>query len=248
MQIIDGRRKKTRNRENSSGPAAIGIHEGDLHAKTIITDNDRLKAHYLRHRIFCEELGWVQSGSDRQEADAYDNNAVFFGVFDGRGNLKAYLRVVLSTDLFMLEKEFCFLLSDSDLVRKEPDTIEISRLCVAPEARSDTFSGNFGVHSASMLLYKSVYHWCLKNGKRYVYMVVEQKIFRLLCSKGFPCQLVGEPRKMSDGVVAVAALLDWRRFEEKSAGKRMMSWFSEYRSSLPTMRLRQHGYGLRHQV
>lgn len=241
MHLIDHQRHRL-NRPASA--SAIFIREGNLHVKTITTNTDTLKIQRLRHQVFAQELGWVQQNEQKLEMDEYDEGAISFGVFDSNDNLKACLRVVTSDRPFMLEKDFPFLLSAASRVRKEQDTVEVSRLCVAQEARSETFSGNFGVHTASMLLYKGVYRWCLKNRKQYIYLVVEQKVFRLLCAKGFPCKLVGEPVVMPDGVVAVAAILNWREFEHKNSGKRsnVLQWFSPYRLHLPITQSQGHAY------
>jgi len=248
MQLINHNHITNYGNKSSCPVSSIFIKEDEYCVKNIMTETDRLKAHHLRYRIFCEELGWIQHNSNMLEIDDYDRSAIFFGVYDTNENLKAYLRILLSNNSFMLEKNFYFLLESNDVIRKQEDTIEISRLCVAPEARHHTFSDNFGVHKASMLLYKGVYHWCLNNDKRYLYMVVEQKIFRMLCAKGFPCELVGKPKKMPDGVVAVAAILDWRKFEEKNTEKSLMKWFSDYQSGPPLTQLLQHEFYSLHQV
>lgn len=205
----------------------ISIREGNYLVKNIVTKVDSLKAHALRYKVFCNELGWLPQNPHRLEIDSYDKGAIFFGVFDLHGNIKAFLRIVTSDNPFMLEHEFPFLVKEGSTIRKQNDVVEVSRLCVDIEARSETFSGNFGVHTTSLLLYKGVYHWCLKNRKNYLYLVVEKKILKLLCAKGFPCKLIGEPKVMPDGVVTVAAMLSWREFEEISLVRtwNMKSWF-----------------------
>ena len=235
MQNIERRNSVAGRKNADSASSNVFIREGELLAKTITNEDEKIKAHRLRYRIFCEELKWVPKNQDLQEKDAYDESAVSFGVFDKHGDLKSYIRLVTSDNCFMLEKEFPFLLGNSRL-RKEQDTVEASRLCVAPEARTDIFSGNFGFHTCTMLLYKAFYHWCLLNRKQYVYMVVEQKILRLLCMSGFPWRMIGEPKTMSDGVVAVAAIQDLREFETQNTAKRVKqtAWFSQRQSNLPT--------------
>lgn len=229
---------------------SVFVKEGSYLVKNITNKSEKMKAHSLRHRVFCQELGWVPGTGNSLEMDDYDKDAVSFGVFNENLSLKAFLRIVMSPNTFMLEKEFPYLLNQHHKIRKDNDTIEISRLCVAPEARSEKLSGNFGVHFVSMMLYKGVYHWCLKNRIRYLYLVVEEKIYRLLCAKGFPCKLVGEPRVMEDGVVAVAATLDWREFEETSKIKRskVFAWFSQIQLSQSLMQLPQREACLPHQV
>jgi acyl homoserine lactone synthase len=243
-------RTAARDFSNVSVLPALLIKEGRYSAKNLTTHSEKVKAQRLRHRVFCNELGWVSENCDGLETDHYDGNSVPIGVIDEQKNLKAFLRIIQSEHTFMLEKEFSNLLDPEYQIRKHNDTAEISRLCVEPEARNERFSGNFGVHSITMVLYKSVYRFCLNNKVRFLYLVVEEKVCRLLCAKGFPCKIIGAPRVMPDGVVAVAAILDWREFEKSNLTKRpkMLSWFRQYQSSLPTTRLQRRVSGSRHQV
>jgi acyl homoserine lactone synthase len=191
----------------------VFIHEQGFIVKNLTTDRERTNAYYLRHEVFCQELGWVPQRENTQERDGYDHRAIFLGVYDRRGKLLAFLRLIMPQTAFMLEREFSLLVSPEHKIRKEDDTVEVSRLCVAPEARNYKFSGNFGSQRISMLLYKGVYHWCIGRNIRYLYLVVEQKIYKLLRLKGFPCKSIGQPKTMPDGVIAVAASMDWREFE-----------------------------------
>lgn len=216
------------------GAGTVCIEEGGYVVKTLRTREEREMAYRLRHRIFCEELGWVSRREKLLEIDEYDcdRETVSFGVFDEKGNLNAYLRLIPTSRPSMLEDIFSFLIGPGHEFRKDAHTAEISRLCVALEARKDSVSGNFGAHHVSMLLYKGVYNWCLQNGVRSLYLVVEEKVYRLLNARGFPCELLGEGREMPDGVKAVAALMDWREFEFRNFVKRpdMLKWFSQTRS------------------
>ena len=246
MQLIHHQKTFAGSRSKLS---SVFLKEGPYSVKNITNNKEKTMAHKLRHRVFSQELGWVPQSKDFMEVDGYDENAVFFGVFDEYQNLKSFLRVVMPQSTFMLEKEFPFLLGENYKVRKENDTVEVSRLCVAPEARSEKASGNFGVHSVSMMLYKGFYHWCLKNSIRYLYLVVEEKVYRLLCAKGFPCKLVGESIVMPDGVIAVAAMLDWREFEEIGIKRpKMFTWFKQNQLSLSLTQLPQRETGLPHRV
>lgn len=221
----------------------VFIREGRFHVKNMISQEELTEAYRLRHRIFVQELHWVPRQGDALETDDYDDNAVSFGVFDERGRLSAYLRLIMPGRPFMLEREFSSLLDKGHRVRRQGDTSEISRLCVAPESRSDKISGNFGIHTPSMLLFKGVYAWCNKNGIRFLYAVAEDKVYRLFRAKGFPYRLVGGPVAMPDGVKAVAVMMDWREFEEMNRGKRpwMLKWFIRDKSSHAPLRLPQPG-------
>lgn len=236
--------------ENLMYAGSILIQEGGFIVKTMEDEGDKNQAYRLRHEIFSEELRWVPETDDGLEIDVYDNNAVSFGVFDAGNRLSAFLRLILPGMPFMLEKEFIAMVGPEHKIRKEKDTVEVSRLCVAPFARSNRVTGNFGAHNISMLLYKGVYHWCLTHNIRYLYLVVERKIFRLLQAKGYPCRLTGAPVLMPDGVMAVAAIMDWREFEALNVSRKpeMFNWFIQYQSAHAQGQLQRHEACLQHQA
>ncbi len=222
----------TSNRTVSPYPATLCIREGNFMLKTLEDDDEKSQGYRLRHTVFSEELRWVAQTESRMEKDAYDCHAIPIGILDARNRLLAYSRMILPHRAFMIEKEFSGLLSSTHKVKKEDDTAEVSRLCVSPEARNVSVSGNFGAHSLSMLLYKGIYHWCAKIRIRYIYIVVDYKIYRLFWAKGFPCRPVGEPVAMPDGCIAVAAMVDFEELVALNTARRpeLMRWFLERES------------------
>ena len=184
----------------------------DFIVKNLSNDDEMDQAFRLRHRIFCEDLRWVPQSDNLMEIDGYDWHAAHIGVFDQNNTIVAFSRLVFPGTLFMIENEFSTLIGTCHKIRKQHDTTEASRLCVAPESRRVLVKSNFGSHGLSMLVYKGIYHWCVTHNIRYVYMVVELKVYRMLQAKGFRSQMVGEPRTMPDGCVAVATFLDWEEF------------------------------------
>ena len=204
------------------------VLEPQIRATNIVHDIDMIQAYHLRHGVFAEELAWVPCSENGLEADSYDNHAEHFGVFQNK-SLLAYLRLVMPTHRFMLEKEFACLVSADHHIRKANDTCEVSRLCVKPDERATKVHTDIGSMGISMFLYRQVYKWCGQFGVRYLYLVVEYKVYRLLSMLGFPCSLVGEPTRMPDGVVAVAAIMDWREFEKRNELNRpkLIDWFNQ---------------------
>lgn len=210
--------------------AAAGV------AARVLQPQDVTAAYGLRHKVFAQELRWVPLGDDGLEHDVYDAHAKHFGVFRDR-KILSYLRLVSPEHRYMLEKEFRALVSSDHDIRKAPDTREVSRLCVSFEERGTKVQTSIGSMGVSMLLYRQVYQWCVPNQVRYLYLVVEYKVLRLLKMFGFPCVLVGEPTRMPDGVTAAAAIMDWREFEAKNLLSRpeLVDWFNqdqEYRGGL----------------
>jgi acyl homoserine lactone synthase len=195
----------------------------------VICDDTITLAYELRHKVFAEELGWVQQNDNGLEQDAYDKYAEHFGVFKNT-NILSYLRLVTPDYRFMLEKEFSNLVSPGYVLRKDSDTREVSRLCVDFDERSTRFCTDIGQLGVSMFLYRRVYQWCAEFNVRYLYLVVEYKVFRLLKMLGFPCALIGEPTRMSDGIVAAAAIMDWRDFEDRNLLQKpeLIAWFNQY--------------------
>ena len=219
-------------------------------AKQMTDPVEKIRAYRLRNSVFCQELGWVPERADQLEIDAYDEHAVFMGVSDAHRDLMAFCRVVMPGHTFMLQREFSDLIGENHRVRKEGDTAEISRLCLAKHARTVKSSSNFGVSSISMLLYRAVYQLCLNQKIRYLYLVVEEKVFRMLRAKGFPCKVIGEPKVMPDGVIALAAIIDLREFEQSSriSRPRMYSWFRQHQSDLPLTQSLQREFGSQRRV
>lgn len=215
----------------------------------VIDDDTILLAHRLRHKVFAEELRWVPWNSNGLEQDAYDGYAEHFGVFRNI-KLLSYLRLVTPDYRFMLEKEFSNLVSPGHIIRKASDTREVSRLCVSFDERSTKIHTAIGSLGVSMFLYRRVYQWCAEFKVRYLYLVVEYKVFRLLNMLGFPCTLIGEPTKMPDGVVAAAAIMDWRDFEDRNYFKRpeLMGWFNQYQVRQDGLLPQQLAGGLQHQA
>ena len=239
-------RKNLESTENYS----IFIHEGGLTAKNLITEEEKIQAYHLRHRIFAQELGWVPQSENGLEMDGYDDYAIPFGVFDWDNRMLAYIRLISAGYPFMIENEFKSLISSEHIIHQGENVVEISRICIAPEARPGMVSGNFGIHRISLFLYKGVYHWCLRNNIQYIYAVVENKVWRLLRAAGFPCKLIGEPQIMPDGAKACAVIMDWREFETLNAEKRpdMLRWFIQYQSILAEKQQKQPEVCLQHQA
>lgn len=206
----------------------VFIQEGSFVIKNLSNDDEMNQAFQLRHRIFCEDLGWVPQSDNLMETDGYDWHAAHIGVFNENHRIVAFSRLVFPGTYFMIEKEFSSLIGPHHIIRKQYDTTEASRLCVAPESRKTLVHSDFGSHGLSMLAYKGMYHWCLMHNIRYVYMVVEQKVYRMLQAKGFRSQTVGEPRTMPDGCIAVAAFVDWEEFIARNTLARpgFVKWFT----------------------
>lgn len=213
---------KTLNLQEEEFRETLNLQEDEYVVKKLTTEDELVKSYRLRHLIFAERLRWVSETPGRLEVDEYDKFTIPFGVFR-KGEMLAYIRLALSKDYYMLEKDFRILLPEGHHIRKAPDTGETSRFCVHPEARADKVAG----YNVYMFLFKGLYTWCCANGIRCLYTVVEEKIYRLLCARGFPCNPLGDTVTMEDGTVALAVTVDWREFERLNMEKRpgLLAWF-----------------------
>lgn len=204
------------------------IEENGYVVKTISTRDELRQAYALRHEIFAEELRWVPTTPEGLETDAYDTPATTgFGVFF-EGVIQAYIRFIPAGHPFMIDKDFACLMDPAHVIRREPDTGEISRFCVSSRSRGKLPSGQY----TFMFLLKGLYHWCALRNINYIYSVVETKVARLCYAKGIICRPVGTPLAMPDGAEAVAVIIDWRQADEINKRQRpsMYQWFTQIQS------------------
>jgi N-acyl amino acid synthase of PEP-CTERM/exosortase system len=196
--------------------------------KTLRTKEDKNKAYHLRHQVFAEELGWVPRNEGCMEMDDYDCNCTMIGLFaDNR--LIACLRILLPTQQFMIEKEFNAIMYDHKIL-KTPNTIEVTRFCIASDVRKSKVSTKFGMFPIMMALEKAFYNWCRSNAMDIVYMVVSKHFFRLLNLLGMPCSAVAPAVTMPDGVTALAAISSWTAFEKYNSNRNpaLLTWFRDF--------------------
>jgi acyl homoserine lactone synthase len=226
----------TLNTNTTSEVVNISLHmkAGDYVMKTIRSQDELLLAFSLRHRVFAESLRWVPVSENRLEIDVYDMFAIHFGVFDQHKNLLAYVRLLSSDQIFMIEKEFRCVIGEKYPLRKERDTCELTRFCVTPAARNDVVASECGRFNITALLFKGIYHYCLNRGIRFIYGVTDKAIHKFLNMKGYPYKMIEKPRRMPDGVLALAVVLDWREFESMNSDKRpeLLEWYTQNSMSL----------------
>jgi acyl homoserine lactone synthase len=211
---------------------SIEFQEGQYTVKTLDTEEEKRAAYRLRHKIFAEVLQWVPSRADGLEIDDYDAAAVTIGLFDSQGRLLGAVRLLPSSGPFMLEREFRSFISPDYAIRKEIDTMEITRLAIDPTV------GDKGLSSRMMVrLFKGMYQWCLVNDIRYCYLEVEQYFLRIVRMLGFPCEAIGPVVVVPPAnVSSQAALLDLDRFRLESGLQRpdFLHWMTVTNPVRPT--------------
>ncbi len=202
----------------------IAFYEGRFLVKTLTERQDLVEAYRLRHKVFVDRLQWVPASPIELEVDSYDAWATSVGLFMDNGTLAGLFRILAPPGPFMLESEFRPCLLPGYRLRKEPDTVEITRLTVDPGIHDK------GLSSRMMLaLFKGVYQWSIFNDVRYLYMVVEKRFLRVLRAIGFPCEPISPVVTLPPaGAVSVAAMLDWDQFRAESARKHpeLLQWIT----------------------
>ena len=205
--------------------------EDGYQAKSIYLPTDLIKSYALRYQIFVNELNWVPANKKEVEIDRYDKGQTIpIGVFDANGEIAAYLRITRPGQLFMMEEVWPELLNKP--IVKTRKTVEVSRVCVAAAYRKKKIRTEFGQYFISLFLYKGLYTWSRSNNVDELCMVIEYKLYRLLKMTGFPCQLLGDPKIMEDGVKAVAVVVNWLEFEHSSTttNNLFLTWFMNMRN------------------
>jgi N-acyl-L-homoserine lactone synthetase len=216
-----------------TGPLESGdpilVREAPFRVELLRAAAEKEQAFRLRHRLFAEALHWVPEVPSGLEVDGYDAFTEMIGILDGQRRVLGQVRMHESGVPYMIEREFATVLGSGLLPFKGRDTAEITRFGVAAEARLLRAKSRHGDYDLATLLLKGVYRWSLARNVRTVFAVVDHRVFRLLTLRGFPFETMAEPKRMPDGVVALAIRLDWNRFEAQSRELRpeLLAWFSE---------------------
>ena len=188
----------------------IEFREEGLLVKTLLDEQDLHASYHLRHQVFAERLQWVPKNDDGLEVDAYDVFATPVGLFDDDQKLRGVFRMISSPHPFMIESEFRPCLLPNCEIRKEHDTVEITRLALDPTLTDKGLSIRL-----MQILFKGVYQWSMQNEVRYLYMVVEKRFLRVLRGMGFPCEAISPAVSLPPAeALSIAAVLDWKQFHE----------------------------------
>lgn len=202
----------------------INFEEKGLSVRTVASENDKVAAYTLRHKVYCEHLRWVPASITGLEIDAYDQGAVHIGAFCEDGKLAATMRFVLRDAPYMLEKEFLPVLPPAYRVRKGRHTAEVTRLATLVPLERDHPANKFALD----VIFKGMYAWSMANTIRQLYFVVELPLFRLMRTRGFPVEAIGPARcVVPGGPLCLAVLLDWdllQRPGNTPAQGRYLSW------------------------
>lgn len=192
--------------------------------KTVCGLNADYMADYyrLRANVFRSELRWIGDPDDEMDIESYDSNAVHFFTLSPANKLIAALRILPTDQKWMMEECFNSLIPrDVDL--HTMDACEISRLAIAKSWRNYYINNEFTV---AEFLYKGVFQYCLAREIRLCNMVTTRALVCHLRKKGMPVKILAKHR-MTDGLLAIMAQLDWYAFINKNSRRfpHRLAWY-----------------------
>lgn len=181
---------------------------GSLQLQLQPNDHQLAECQRLRERVFAHELGWVAPSGDGRELDSFDKGSLHVAVLL-HWQVVGYLRVTPVASPWMLDHCFTFLLDSTRDSARPRDSLEVSRLAVEPAYRGRTDRQGFSVLD---WLIRGLVEHAGRLGCRYWYVVLARPVYQLLQAKGMDCQLLGDTRRMPDGVETLAARIDMEHF------------------------------------
>jgi len=199
----------------------VGRNEFEEHGYRIswsLTGPELRKVSELRADVFCRELGWTGSRTDRLERDEFDDDSTHIAVLDGRSEVIGAVRLTGSSAPWMLDTVFSAL-APAGRIMKGSDAAEASRLAVHRGWRGKRLENGMRVCD---LVYKAAYACCRINGIRYLYIVTSDIVLEHMQRSGLPCRELTASKLMPDGVRAMTVVLDWNRIHEVPA---LAAWY-----------------------
>lgn len=166
--------------------------------KHAINKQDKVDAFKLRYKIYCQEKKWCKAEDyeDNQEIDIYDSASDIFIAKDDCEKTIGTARLINHTESLGLQIAKLPGFTNSENFHK---CSEISRLATQKKYRSGPIA---------MGLIRIIYNHILKNPNNYnyLYIVVENKFFRILNAIGFSFVAQGEPTLFWGDLLVVARM------------------------------------------
>lgn len=163
----------------------------------------------LRYKVYVEEFGFEKKEDyqDKYERDFYDENSIHLAALEEETNkVVGTVRLIFNSEKgFPIEHA-----AKTTFIGNKPfpdKIVEISRLVLDSKFRVKKTKGGIlldnkiisykqlRIKRASIMfgLYQTVYQTSKKLGITHWYMIVEEKLYRLLKSYGFKFHQIGEP-------------------------------------------------------
>ena len=146
-----------------------------------------LRAMYrLRYEVFSQRLKWEVQDFGELEIDEFDyRNPEYIIAKDHIEDVVGCWRLIPTTEKYMLEEVFKFLLGDTPLPKDE-NIWELSRFAVV-----DNRGNDHKLSLASVLMIREIIDFALKNNITSYLAVTSVGVERLMKSVGIPMQRIG---------------------------------------------------------
>lgn len=146
----------------------------------------------LRYQVYCEEYAYLEKEKypSRKERDEYDDHSIHFLLRDRNNEIAASVRLVTSSILGLpIEKYFPL---DIRVSEKPKRLAEISRLIVSKRYRKKFLL---------LALMRGIYVYVKFHDISHVYSVLDEKLYPVLVSFGFPYKKIG-PKSVYQGLTS----------------------------------------------
>jgi len=170
----------------------------------------------LRHHVFVEKLGWEAiRRADGLEIDDFDTDAaIHFVVQDGENNIKAYARLLPTTQAHLLSVVYPHLLDDAAKMPVGSDIYEWTRSTALPiratpgTDQREQFPGlGLAFDKAGQTLFLGIVEWGLANGVR-AFSFQGDPVFAIVMeAMGARAELLAQPKTTAEGKSVVAMLM-----------------------------------------
>src|SRR3989344_6648711 len=157
----------------------------------------------LRYSVFVEKLKWIPPNDSGLEKDEYDKDAqIIYVVNKNTLQVIGTVRILDSHNIFMMEKDFKFLINKKTKYLRTDFSAEISRLAIENISKKD----HMGV---IRIIFKFVEEWARNNHKNLLYLVTTDGYAKKL-SLGYSLILekISDSSYTDDGIPYSAYCLD----------------------------------------
>lgn len=192
--------------ENVKATTASFFFPHYFSAELASTASQREACFQLRHRVYCEELGFEPVKPNGLETDCFDNRALHAGIRHAQNQkLAGTVRVITSVsraELLPIEQNFAALINNPVLSPQNFDRqhiCEISRLAVPANIRRNQL-GDDNKHSieqqcfrqVAVALYLIATQLCLQSNRYHSFVMIEPALARILRRIGIHFIQIGD--------------------------------------------------------
>lgn len=169
-------------------------------------DPEILKGIYgLRHKVFCDQLGWVEPNPEQQEMDAYDAlPPIHIAYLNPEQKLCGCFRLKPTTGPYMLKDVFPMLVGRNELP-SDPTIYEISRFAADHDIEKSFRSGTVSITTSALLV--GLFKYAQSCNIKAIVGVSDVRFEKLLRRAGLYSTRYAPPRKIGN-CLAVAGYAD----------------------------------------